>query len=167
MKINELMLRDIRAEINFNDEVIVVKNAKGETRKKLLKIIDDKLMKSSDNKIELTDLELIEVLLKELTNIEVEDDDMVQLILLNACEELNRVIFYLASILQELAFESLAAKNLKMRSQENLILEADTLHSINRTNTMVDEIKQRSYLKEVNKDEGIATPKGENDDKNI
>ncbi|WP_270504434.1 hypothetical protein [Paraclostridium sordellii] len=166
MKINELMLRDIRAEINFNDEVIVVRNAKGEARKKILKIIDDKLMKRNDDEVDLTDLELIEVLLRELTNIEIEDEDMVQLILLNPCDELNRVIFYLASILQELAFESLASKNLQMRAQENLIVETDTLHSINRVNTMVEEMKQRAYLKEIKKDTD-NTPKGEVNGENI
>lgn len=146
MRINELMLRDVRAEVDFNDEKIIVKNPKGETRKRILECLNENLMKSGTNDI-LTDLELMEMLLKELTNIEITDADNVQAILLSPCAELNRVVFYLATILQELVFETLAFKNLQMRLQENSILEADTLHSIARSNTMVEEMKQRSYLR--------------------
>lgn len=146
MRINELMLRDIRAEVDFNDEKIIVKNPKGEVRKRILGYLNEKLMNSKTEDT-LTDLELIEMLLKELTNIEITDLDNVQAILLSPCAELNRVIFYLATILQELVFETLSFKNLQMRLQENAILETDTLHSIARSNSMIEEMKQRSYLR--------------------
>lgn len=148
MKITDMMLDDIRAEIEFKGEVIIVKNAKGETRLSLLEKLNEKLMNESGYEdINIDDLELMELLLHELTNIDISDEDDVRAILSCPCEELSRVSFYLASILQELMFEVMASKNLLLRNQEFLLLQEDTLKSIDRVNNMIDETMQRCAIR--------------------
>ena len=49
MKINDLMLRDIRAEIDFEDNLIVIKNPKGEVKQELLSFFNEQLNKNMDN----------------------------------------------------------------------------------------------------------------------
>lgn len=181
MKITDMMLSDIRAEIEYKDEKIIVRNAKGDLRLSLLNKLNEKLMNDSGfEDINLDDLELMEILLKELTNIEIDDSDDVRTILQCPNEELTRVSFYLAAILQELMFEVIASKNLMLRNQEFLLLQNDTLACVDRAETMIDEIIQRSGIRVLNKEDDermaveSATPDndvvqlhGENDGKNI
>lgn len=148
MKITDMMMLDIRAEIEYGDEKIVIKNPKGDTRTNLLEKLNTKLENESGlEDINLDDLELIEILLRELTNIEISDSDDVRTILLCPNEELNRVVFHLASILQELMFEVVAGKNLMIRNQEFLAVQTDTMASINRIENTLSEIEQRSYMR--------------------
>ena len=49
MNISELMMKDIRATIDFEDEVIVIKNPKGEIKKELLMFFKTQLDNTMDN----------------------------------------------------------------------------------------------------------------------
>lgn len=189
MKITDMMMLDIRAEIEFKEETIVIKNPKGDIRVKLLEKLNDKLMNESGlEDIQLDDLELIEILMKELTNIEISDQDDVRSILMCPCEELTRVSFHLASILQELMFEVIATKNLELRNNEFLVLQDDTMYTLNRIENTIGEVKQRSYMRvlqddneedynyepktnvitdTVTKDEDVVQLHGKEDGKNI
>lgn len=142
MKITDLMLREIRAEVDFGEEKIIVKNPKGEVRKELLEYIYKNIIEQEKN----DELETIELLMSKLTNIEIEKDTITK-VLNNPCAELNRVLFYLNSIQQELVFEVIALRNLEIRAKENTVLEEDSLKMIMNIQNVIKEIQQREYIK--------------------
>lgn len=142
MKITDLMLREIRAEIEFGEEKIIVKNPKGEIRKELLEYIYKNIIEQEKH----DELETIELLMTKLTNIEIEKDTIVK-VLNNPCAELNRVLFYLNSIQQELVFEVIALRNLEIRAKENTVLEEDSLKMIMNIQNVIKEVQQRDYIK--------------------
>ena len=153
MKINDLMLRDIRAEIDFEDDVIVIKNPKGEVKKELLSFFNEQLNKNMDNmskkkgrkKKVADEIEIMSLLINKLTNIEIDTNDL-QEVLLNPSYELSMTLLYLSSIMQELIFEVLATQNLKMRMEQNTILEKDTLARVHDIENLVKEISQRKAI---------------------
>lgn len=153
MKINDLMLRDIRAEIDFEDDVIVIKNPKGEVKKELLSFFNEQLNKNMDNvskkkgrkKKVADETEIMSLLINKLTNIEIDTDNL-QEVLLNPSYELSMTLLYLSSIMQELIFEVLATQNLKMRMEQNTILEKDTLARVHDIENLVKEISQRKAI---------------------
>ena len=153
MKINDLMLRDIRAEIDFEDDVIVIKNPKGKVKEELLSFFNEQLNKNMDNmskkkgrKKKIADeIEIMELLINKLTNIEIDTDNL-QEVLLNPSYELSMTLLYLSSIMQELIFEVLATQNLKMRMEQNTILEKDTLVRVHDIENLVKEISQRKAI---------------------
>ena len=49
MNISELMMKDIRATIDFEDEVIVIKNPKGEVKNELLMFFKTQLDNTMEN----------------------------------------------------------------------------------------------------------------------
>lgn len=153
MKINDLMLRDIRAEIDFEDDVIVIKNPKGKVKEELLLFFNEQLNKNMDNmskkkgrKKKIADeIEIMKLLINKLTNIEIDTDNL-QEVLLNPSYELSMTLLYLSSIMQELIFEVLATQNLKMRMEQNTILEKDTLARVHDIENLVKEISQRKAI---------------------
>ena len=153
MKINDLMLRDIRAEIDFEDDVIVIKNPKGKVKEELLSFFNEQLNKNMDNmskkkgrKKKIADeIEIMKLLINKLTNIEIDTDNL-QEVLLNPSYELSMTLLYLSSIMQELIFEVLATQNLKMRMEQNTILEKDTLARVHDIENLVKEISQRKAI---------------------
>lgn len=153
MKINDLMLRDVRAEIDFEDDVIVIKNPKGEVKKELLSFFNEQLNKNMDNvskkkgrkKKVADETEIMSLLINKLTNIEIDTDNL-QEVLLNPSYELSMTLLYLSSIMQELIFEVLATQNLKMRMEQNTILEKDTLARVHDIENLVKEISQRKAI---------------------
>ena len=153
MKINDLMLRDIRAEIDFEDDVIVIKNPKGEVKKELLSFFNEQLNKNMDNvskkkgrkKKVADETEIMSLLINKLTNIEIDTNDL-QEVLLNPSYELSMTLLYLSSIMQELIFEVLATQNLKIRMEQNTILEKDTLARVHDIENLVKEISQRKAI---------------------
>ena len=153
MKINDLMLRDVRAEIDFEDDVIVIKNPKGEVKKELLSFFNEQLNKNMDNmskkkgrkKKVADETEIMSLLINKLTNIEIDTNDL-QEVLLNPSYELSMTLLYLSSIMQELIFEVLATQNLKIRMEQNTILEKDTLARVHDIENLVKEISQRKAI---------------------
>ena len=153
MKINDLMLRDIRAEIDFEDDLIIIKNPKGKVKEELLSFFNEQLNKNMDNmskkkgrKKKIADeIEIMELLINKLTNIEIDTDNL-QEVLLNPSYELSMTLLYLSSIMQELIFEVLATQNLKMRMEQNTILEKDTLVRVHDIENLVKEISQRKAI---------------------
>ena len=153
MKINDLMLRDIRAEIDFEDDVIVIKNPKGKVKEELLSFFNEQLNKNMDNmskkkgrkKKVADEIEIMSLLINKLTNIEIDTNDL-QEVLLNPSYELSMTLLYLSSIMQELIFEVLATQNLKMRMEQNTILEKDTLARVHDIENLVKEISQRKAI---------------------
>lgn len=154
MKISELIIRDIRATIEFGDESIIIRNPKGEVKNDLLIFFKSQLDKNIDNisrkkgrkKKLANDVEIFKLLLDKLTNIKVDIDDLDE-ILSNPSYELSMVMLYLSSIMQELIFEILATHNLEMRMEQNTILEKDTLNRIADLENIIKEIKHRKLIK--------------------
>lgn len=153
MKISELMIRDIRATIEFGDESIIIRNPKGEVKNDLLIFFKSQLDKNIDNisrkkgrkKKLANDVEIFKLLLDKLTNIKVDIDDLNE-VLSNPSYELSMVMLYLSSIMQELIFEVLATHNLEMRMEQNTILEKDTLNRITDLENIIKEIKHRKLV---------------------
>lgn len=153
MKINDLMLRDIRAKIDFEDDLIIIKNPKGEVKKELLSFFNEQLNKNMDNMAKkkgrkkkiANESEIMILLINKLTNIEIDIDDLNEA-LLNPSYELNMTLLYLSSIMQELIFEVLATQNLKIRMEQNTILEKDTLARVHDIENLVKEISQRKAI---------------------
>lgn len=153
MKISELMIRDIRATIEFGDESIIIRNPKGEVKNDLLIFFKSQLDKNIDNisrkkgrkKKLANDVEIFKLLLDKLTNIKVDIDDLNE-VLSNPSYELSMVMLYLSSIMQELIFEILATHNLEMRMEQNTILEKDTLNRIADLENIIKEIKHRKLI---------------------
>lgn len=152
MKISELAIKDIRAEVDFEDRKIVIKNPKGKVKEDLLLFFQKQVninvenaSKKGKKKKVASDIEIFEVLMKKLTNIKVDTDDLIS-ILQNPSYELSVVILYLSSIMQELIFEVLAKKNLEIRMQKNTILEKDTLKMVNDLGYLMEEISHRKMI---------------------
>ena len=153
MKINDLMLRDIRAKIDFEDDLIIIKNTNGEVKKELLSFFNEQLNKNMDNMAKkkgrkkkiANESEIMILLINKLTNIEIDIDDLNEA-LLNPSYELSMTLLYLSSIMQELIFEVLATQNLKMRMEQNTILEKDTLDRVHDIENLVKEISQMKAI---------------------
>ena len=153
MKTSELMIKDIRAEIPFGDEAIVIKNPKGEVKNELLYFFKEQLDKNMDNaekkkgrKKKIADeLEILKLLMNKLTNIEIDTDDLTT-IFGDPSYELNLVLLYLSSIMQELIFEVLATHNLQMRMDQNTLLEKDTLNRVADIENIIKEINHRKLV---------------------
>lgn len=160
MKISELEVKDIRAEISYNEETIVVKNPKGEVKRELLNFFQDQLdrnihnnnIKKGRKKKIASEIEIVKLLMEKLTNIEIDSADL-DVILTNPSHELSMVMLYLSSIMQELIFETLINKNLEVRMQKNTLLEKDTLIMLEDIQTMVEELAYRRELEKNDKKE--------------
>lgn len=154
MKINELMLRDVRATIETENGNIIINNPKGDTRKELLMFFENQLEKNMDNaskkkgrkKKIANDKEILVMLINKLTNIEVDED--IDMVINNPSHEMNMVMLYLASIMQELIFEVMANYNLDMRMKQNTIIEKDTVNRIFELENLIKEIKQRKLIED-------------------
>lgn len=152
MKISELAIKDIRAEIDFDDNKIIIKNPKGKVKEELLlffkKQVDinaENVNKKGKKKKVASDIDIFKMLMKKLTNIQVDMDNFTD-ILNNPSYEMSMVILYLSSIMQELIFEVLTKKNLEIRMSKNTLLEKDTLNMINDLGYLIDEIKHRKMI---------------------
>lgn len=155
MKISELMIKDIRATIEFGDEIIVIKNPKGEVKNELLIFFKTQLDNTMENaskkrgrkKKVAENIEIFKLLLNKLTNIKVDTDDLKE-ILTEPSYELSVVMLYLSSIMQELIFEVLATHNLEIRMEQNTLLEKDTLKRVSDLENLINEIKHRKLIED-------------------
>ena len=153
MKISELMIRDVRATIEFEDEIIIVKNPKGDIKTELLTFFKEQLDKNMDNATKskgrkkkiANNIEILKLLMEKLTNIEL-DIDTFEDIIKNPSYELNMVLLYLGSIMQELIFEVLSTHNLELRMEQNTLLEKDTLNRVNDLENLIKEVKHRKMI---------------------
>ncbi|MGL4453546.1 MAG: hypothetical protein ACRDDY_19625 [Clostridium sp.] len=152
MKISELAIKEIRAEIDFNDNKIIIKNPRGKVKEELLlffkKQVDinvENVNKKGKKKKTASDIDIFKTLIKKLTNIQIDTDDLVY-ILSNPSYEMSLVILYLSSIMQELIFEVLTKKNLEIRMSKNTLLEKDTLNMLNDLGYLVEEINHRKTI---------------------
>ena len=155
MKISELMIKDIRATIEFGDEIIVIKNPKGEVKNELLIFFKTQLDNTMENaskkrgrkKKVAENIEIFKLLLNKLTNIKVDTDDLKE-ILIEPSYELSVVMLHLSSIMQELIFEVLATHNLEIRMEQNTLLEKDTLKRVSDLENLINEIKHRKLIED-------------------
>lgn len=152
MKLNDLMIRDVRAEIDFEGDKIVINNPKGEVKTELLSYFDNQVERNIENKHKKgkkykvdSEMDIVKMLMLKLTNIEVDVNSMEE-IMKNPSYELNLVMLYLSSIMQELIFEVLATKNLQVRMQKNTLLEKDTLNMLSNVEDVIKEIKHRKMI---------------------
>lgn len=150
MKISELMIRDIRAEIEVGDEIVVIRNPKGDVKVHLLDFFKQQI-ELEDGKAD--DFEVFKMLMFELTNIDLdgEDDETVKMVLENPSHEFTRIVTYLAAISQELIYEVTALINSGIRVSENDILNKDTLRRISDLEFTAKEINHRKLVDEANK----------------
>lgn len=153
MKISELMIRDVRATVPCEDGDIIVRNPKGDIKAELLVFFKEQLDKNMDNaaktrgrkKKVANNVDILKMLMDKLTNIELDTDNFEEVVA-NPSHELNIVLLYLASIMQELIFEVLSTHNLEMRMEMNTLLEKDTLNRVNDLEDMIKEIKHRKMI---------------------
>ena len=153
MNISELVMKDIRATIDFEGETIVVKNPKGEIKNELLMFFKKQLDNTMDNaskkrgrkKKVAENIEIFKLLLNKLTNITVDIDDLRE-ILIEPSYELSIVMLYLSSIMQELIFEVIATHNLEIRMEQNTLLEKDTLKRVSDLDNLIKEIELRESI---------------------
>jgi hypothetical protein len=138
MKISELLRKDIRAKIEFGEDVIIVKNPGGQFLNKLKKILKENL---ENEKSEERNKEILVTLIENLTNIEI--DENLDEVLENPSHELSVVVFHLCSIIQELTFEIIAEYQLGSRLLQNTILEKETLTRISQLDELAKEIAKR------------------------
>lgn len=154
MKISELMIKDIRAEIEVDGDLITIKNPKEEVKTELANFFKQQIdLKGQEGAA--TELEILELLIRKLTDLKIDTDD-IYFIVENPSHEMTRVMFYLSSIMQELIFEVIASTNLEMRMNENTILEKDTLRTISKLEGIIEEIKFRRTV-EVSDAETVET----------
>ena len=153
MNISELVMKDIRATIDFEGETIVVKNPKGEIKNELLMFFKKQLDNTMDNaskkrgrkKKVAENIEIFKLLLNKLTNITIDTEDLKD-ILIEPSYELSVVMLYLSSIMQELIFEVIATHNLEIRMEQNTLLEKDTLKRVSDLDNLIKEIELRESI---------------------
>ena len=155
MNINDLMIRDIRATIECENDEIIIRNPKGEVKEELLLYFADQLERNIENtskkrgrkKKTASEVETFKVLMDKLTNINVDTDiEVIHEVLSNPSYEMTMVMLYLSSIQHELIFELLASQNLNFRMEQNVLLEKDTLNRISDVENIIKEIKHRKLI---------------------
>ena len=155
MNINDLMIRDIRATIECENDEIIIRNPKGEVKEELLSYFADQLERNIENtskkrgrkKKTASEVETFKVLMDKLTNINVDTDiEVIHEVLSNPSYEMTMVMLYLSSIQHELIFELLASQNLNFRMEQNVLLEKDTLNRISDVENIIKEIKHRKLI---------------------
>ena len=153
MNISELIIKDIRATVEFEDETIVIKNPKGDVKNELLTFfktqvdntIDNAAKKRGRKKKVAENVEIFTLLLNKLTNITIDVENL-QEILIEPSYELSVVMLYLSSIMQELIFEVMATHNLKTRMEQNTLLEKDTLKRVADLDNLIKEMRLREAV---------------------
>ena len=153
MNISNLKIKEIRATVQLDDETIIIKNPIGDVKNELLMFFQTQVDNTMDNtskkrgrkKKVAENTEIFTLLLNKLTNITIDVEDIKE-VLAEPSYELSVVMLYLSSIMQELIFEVMATQNLKLRMDQNTLLEKDTLKRISDANNLITEIRLRAVM---------------------
>ena len=153
MNLSELKNKEIRATVQLDDETIIIKNPIGDVKSELLMFFQSQVNNTMDNaakkrgrkKKVAENTEIFTLLLNKLTNITIDVEDVKE-VLAEPSYELSVVMLYLSSIMQELIFEVMATQNLKLRMDQNTLLEKDTLKRISELDNLIKEMKSREVI---------------------
>ena len=153
MNISDLKIKEIRATVQLDDETIIIKNPIGDVKSELLMFFQSQVNNTMDNaakkrgrkKKVAENTEIFTLLLNKLTNITIDVEDVKE-VLAEPSYELSVVMLYLSSIMQELIFEVMATQNLKLRMDQNTLLEKDTLKRISELDNLIKEMKSREVI---------------------
>ena len=153
MNISDLKNKEIRATVQLDDETIIIKNPIGDVKNELLMFFQSQVNNTMDNaakkrgrkKKVAENTEIFTLLLNKLTNITIDVEDVKE-VLAEPSYELSVVMLYLSSIMQELIFEVMATQNLKLRMDQNTLLEKDTLKRISELDNLIKEMKSREVI---------------------
>ena len=153
MNISDLKNKEIRATVQLDDETIIIKNPIGDVKSELLMFFQSQVNNTMDNaakkrgrkKKVAENTEIFTLLLNKLTNITIDVEDVKE-VLAEPSYELSVVMLYLSSIMQELIFEVMATQNLKLRMDQNTLLEKDTLKRISELDNLIKEMKSREVI---------------------
>ena len=154
MNISDLKIKEIRATVQLDDETIIIRNPIGDVKNELLMFFQTQIDNTMDNaskkrgrkKKVAENTEIFTLLLNKLTNITIDVEDVKE-VLIEPSYELSVVMLYLSSIMQELIFEVMATQNLKLRMDQNALLEKDTLKRVSELDNLIREIKSRENIK--------------------
>ena len=153
MNISDLKNKEIRATVQLDDETIIIKNPIGDVKSELLMFFQSQVNNTMDNaakkrgrkKKVAENTEIFTLLLNKLTNITIDVEDVKE-VLAEPSYELSVVMLYLSSIMQELIFEVMATQNLKLRMDQNTLLEKDTLKRVSELDNLIKEMKFREEI---------------------
>ena len=153
MNISDLKNKEIRATVQLDDETIIIKNPIGDVKSELLMFFQTQIDNTMDNaakkrgrkKKVAENIDIFTLLLNKLTNITIDVEDIKD-ILAEPSYELSVVMLYLSSIMQELIFEVMATQNLKLRMDQNVLLEKDTIKRVSELDNLIREMKAREEI---------------------
>ena len=153
MNISDLKNKEIRATVQLDDETIIIKNPIGDVKSELLMFFQSQVNNTMDNaakkrgrkKKVAENTEIFTLLLNKLTNITIDVEDVKE-VLAEPSYELSVVMLYLSSIMQELIFEIMATQNLKLRMDQNVLLEKDTIKRVSELDSLIKEMKSREVI---------------------
>ena len=153
MNISDLKNKEIRATVQLDDETIIIKNPIGDVKNELLMFFQTQIDNTMDNaskkrgrkKKVAENTEIFTLLLNKLTNITIDVEDVKE-VLAEPSYELSVVMLYLSSIMQELIFEVMATQNLKLRMDQNVLLEKDTIKRVSELDNLIKEMKSREVI---------------------
>lgn len=153
MNISDLKNKEIRATVQLDDETIIIKNPIGDVKNELLMFFQSQVNNTMDNaakkrgrkKKVAENTEIFKLLLNKLTNITIDVEDVKE-VLAEPSYELSVVMLYLSSIMQELIFEVMATQNLKLRMDQNVLLEKDTIKRVSELDSLIKEMKSREVI---------------------
>ena len=153
MNISDLKNKEIRATVQLDDETIIIKNPIGDVKSELLMFFQSQVNNTMDNaakkrgrkKKVAENTEIFTLLLNKLTNITIDVEDVKE-VLAEPSYELSVVMLYLSSIMQELIFEVMATQNLKLRMDQNTLLEKDTIKRVSELDSLIKEMKSREVI---------------------
>ena len=153
MNISDLKNKEIRATVQLDDETIIIKNPIGDVKNELLIFFQSQVNNTMDNaakkrgrkKKVAENTEIFTLLLNKLTNITIDVEDVKE-VLAEPSYELSVVMLYLSSIMQELIFEVMATQNLKLRMDQNVLLEKDTIKRVSELDNLIKEMKSREVI---------------------
>ena len=153
MNLSDLKNKEIRATVQLDDETIIIKNPIGDVKSELLMFFQTQIDNTMDNaakkrgrkKKVAENIDIFTLLLNKLTNITIDVEDIKD-ILAEPSYELSVVMLYLSSIMQELIFEVMATQNLKLRMDQNVLLEKDTIKRVSELDSLIKEMKSREVI---------------------
>lgn len=143
VKLSQLEQPHVRATVSIEGVgLVTIVNPKGKVRIELMDFIKKKM---GNKGITINQNEVITLFMNKLTDLEIDVED-VSSMLDNGSLELNKIMFYLTTIVQELTYEILCQQNLELQMLEKTLLADDTLVLTKNIETLIEKRKERKRL---------------------
>lgn len=140
IKLSQLEQKEIRAIVPMDGlGSVTIFNPKGDVKLELVDFIKTKMGNKS---IEINQDEVISLFMTKLTDLEI-DVDNVSSIVDNGSIELTKIMFYLTTIVQELAYEVLSQQNLELQMIEKNLLADTTIQLTDSIETIAKSKKKK------------------------